>query len=219
MPKDIFELELLTFYRDMDFKNPYPAFKISRSGCCLCRTFEEANIQIKKLAANKGQEKIYRFVLRQLPLAERLHAGDFLKLWVYNANGQLLDLSLCSDCASAGAQNEFRGRPENLIHFRKGEIVEWFDRAKARLAVVTGLPLTPSQCLEIAERHNNRHPEYPREWILDWSDDSYTVIHGPDYAVTHEHIFAPFVSKPAFEVPEELRKYLEEAWEKVKDEK
>lgn len=218
MSKYIFELEILTYSWDMDFENPYPAFNISRSGRFLCRTFEEANIQIKKLAAVNGQEKIYRFVLRKLPLAERFYSGDFLKLHVYDANGTMLDQSLCSDCASAGRLNEFRGRPENLVRFHEGEIVECFDRDKVRLAVVTGLPLTPSQCLEIAERHNNRHPEYPKEWILDWSDDSYTVIHGPDYAATHEHIFAPFVSKPTFEVPEELRKYLEEAWEKVKDE-
>lgn len=214
MPTDIFELEIITFSWDMDYLDPYPAFKISKSSRYLFQHFEEADFQIKELAKKSCQEEIYRFILRQLPLNERLYVGNFNKLYIYDAHGKLLDHSLCSDSEPLDKQNEFKGRPENLIRFQKGDIVEWFDSEKAHLGIVTGVPLTPNGYIEIMERFNKRHSKITRDWFFDCFDDTFTIIDNPDLA-SHEHVFAPFVSKPTFFVPGKLRRKLEEAYQKV----
>lgn len=201
--KEIFRIEIFSCGLDMDDENPYPRFPVYRLAECLFDAYEKAAEAIHKISDEFAEREppLYRLFLRQLALDHVYYNGDFIKLWVFNHKGEEIDRSLCANWGVDKPENIFRGRPENLVRFKPGDIVEWLNGNEARLGVVYSTPLPPEEAREIAGRLERRGAGFH----LDWSDDSYTIIDGPDYMASHEHVFSPFVSSPTFPVPEDLR--------------
>lgn len=213
MEKYIFEIELITFgfcEEDIDANKPYP-FNISNTGRYFAFSFNEAEELIRNFPKST-KERVYRFILRKLPIGERLYPQEFVCLWVYDKDGNLIDKSVCADFLGRGDQSQcqFTGRIAAELRFKLGDIVEWFRGKTVRLGIVTGVPLSPERCSEIMERACSKK----LGTMLDTSDDSYTVVYGPDVSY-HDHIFSPFVSMPSFPVPDKMRQQLEETYRRI----
>ncbi len=208
----------------------YPRYDVGTYTQGFFRTREEAEqvMRQNKEGKDKHGEKIYCYYLRECPYSLMSHVCDFVTCRVYDASGQLIEQALCSKMQHLDVDsNEFFGRTEDKLRFKKGDIVEVLGN-KVWLAVVINTPPEPETVWAV---HNNyirmlhrRHLEMGgREedfsfdgrsegLFSDAFDDSYTVIDGPS-AACHHHIEATHIFAPHFAIPAKTRQRFERYYE------
>ncbi len=223
--KTVFELKVFTF---ADFEAGYEdddSFGINYRERIFIPSLEEAEALMKRpdFVRTDIRDTIYRFYLREYPMMQVLYRGDILSERVYDPNGELIDQTLCSSCfedihTPAG---RYMGRRANQIRFQPGEIVECFDgEDTVRLGIVVGTPYDTERCQQIMQRilrdpHFAHLEDKSQGYILDFTDDTYTVVDTPEYMESHEHIPSNYVFAPSFPVPEKVEKRLLEAYRKI----
>lgn len=115
----------------------------------------------------------------------------------YTHEGEFNDKNLADE------DGVFRGRPAERLRFRKGDIVEVYDR-DVSLGIVYGTPLSPERCSEIATPD-----EHGRFVILDRYDDQFTILflasesksESQEHNLTHDHIQSQFLFHPTKTIP------------------
>ena len=143
--------------------------------------------------------------LRERALCCMMEPSDYLKEWTY-IHGILHDESIVRNYDEGN--NPFAGRPKEMIHFKRGDIVMTTDGLRGHWGIVCGTPFC-AENTEVRKRAENQ--KYPKGVIQkDYSDDSYIIIHNSDG--DHEHILAHHVL-PARDVPDFVRETLEEGLE------
>lgn len=170
-------------------------------------------IQANAMQKSEESKSVYRYFLREVPTGDALYDGEYNREWVYNAEGILLDHSLCSTCHSDfhTMVYSFFGRNPEQIRFATGDLVEWYDGdSSVWLGIVVGIPYTIERCRELYEtiRRSPRFAGVPDEQLffpLDSSDDSYVIVNTENYIESHVHVSAHYVSSPTFPVPRKLR--------------
>ncbi len=215
------------------YRRRYPRYDV----CTLSRGFfntreeaEQAMRQHKEEKDKYGNET-YCYYLHEYPCSRMINVADSVSCRVYDASGQLIEQTLCSNmCHLHDASNEFFGRTEEKLRFKKGDIVEVLGRQRDEvcLAVVTATPSSPERVWTI---HNNFKSVALKEhlerggteedfvydggsvgWSMDAFDDSYIVIDGPS-ASFHEHVEATRIFAPHFSIPAKTRQRFERYYE------
>jgi hypothetical protein len=143
-----------------------------------------------------------------------MHPGEYLKEWTYKYC-YLHDESIVRNFAEW--ENPFMGRPQEMIHFKRGDIVMIPDDYAGHWGIVWGTPMTPEQYEKVNERINQGHDgdTMARKWRLDWSDDNYTILINADGA--HEHIPAHHVLPHDGRIPNFVRKTLMEGLRRAEE--
>ena len=140
--------------------------------------------------------------IRERALCCMMQPEDYLKEWTY-IHGILHDESIVRNYDEEN--NPFFGRPKEMIHFKRGDIVMITDGLRGHWGVVCGTPF----CAKNTEV--NKRVELPKVSTglvqKDYSDDSYIIIHNSNG--DHEHILSNRVI-PAVDVPDFVRETLEE---------
>lgn len=140
--------------------------------------------------------------IRERALCCMMQPEDYLKEWTY-IHGILHDESIVRNYDEEN--NPFFGRPKEMIHFKRGDIVMTTDGLRGHWGIVCGTPFC-AENTEVRKRAENQ--KYSKGVIQkDYSDDSYIIIHNSDG--DHEHILAHHVL-PARDVPDFVRETLEE---------
>ncbi len=205
-----------------------PRFKTELGRMSYFFSKDEAEKAIRANASHNSDERmsVYRYFLRELPYGEALYASEYKSEWVYDADGVLLDHSLCSTCHRDFHTMEFTffGRKLEQIRFAVGDIVEWYDGdGNVWLGVVAGIPYSVERCKDLYEtiRRSPRFAGLSDEQLffpLDSSDDSYVVVNTENYMESHVHVSAHYVSAPTFPVPRKIRERFELCIKKYKNE-
>lgn len=176
------------------------------------------------------QENVYCIFVTEYPFCEFLYyGGNCVSRRVYGPDGKKVDERLFCDFFT-DERNEFRhfrGRMPEQIRFKEDDIVEVLRGDDVTLEVVVSLPPTVEWCYQYALRgidtkYNPCTTDAGREqwafedgYMLDVTDDSYTVIDGPDYRF-HSHPDALCVFKPRFPIPIDVEQKLCSYYETVK---
>lgn len=133
-----------------------PRFRTESGRISYFPSFDNAEkaIQAKSSIKSEGNMSVYRYFLREVSIGDALYDGEYKREWVYDAEGILLDHSLCSTCHSDFHTMEysFFGRKPEQIRFSPGDIVEWYDGdSSVWLGIVVGTPYTIARCRELYE--------------------------------------------------------------------
>ena len=181
----------------------------------LFRTKEWALEDLDKALNNRdGNRNIYCTFIRERTLNCMMLPGEYLKEWIYKYC-YLHDESIVRNFAER--ENPFMGRPQEMIHFKRGDIVMIPDDYAGHWGIVWGTPMTPEQYEKMNERINQGHDgdTMARMWRLDWSDDNYTILINADG--DHEHILAHHVLPHDGRIPNFVRKTLMEGLRRAEE--
>lgn len=167
--------------------------------------------------------RIYRFLLKELPMRQVLYRGEYLSARMYDVYGHLIEETVCSDFHGDWHQpaGRYMGRNPERIRFKPGDIVEYYDGCeKVSFGVVVSTPIDMERCRQIMMNvmENPRFSNISdpsKAYFLDATDDCYTVITSPDYIASHEHVPSIYVSAPSRPVPEEVREQLIHAFNHI----
>lgn len=196
----------------------YPEFPLYCHHEVLAATLPDAEAMMRRLFQDVS--KVYCAVVTELSFGEDIRSG-YVSVRVYGSDGCLIDTSKCSSFFTEERDDyrHFRGRAPEEIRFEEGDIVEVFGGDSVSLAVVVGLPPSVERCFGIATRMcgNKRDREmtqqqwedfcFNRGYLLDDTDDCYTVVDGPGY-IHHQHIPSWCVFKPYFPIPKHIEEKL-----------
>lgn len=197
-------LFVLTIYTYQEWRRRYPRYNISKSGTFYCHTLAEAEELLHQLILNKDgngdmwlPDNVHHFTINEYPYGSRAY---FITSRLYDSDGNLIDQSLCP---WQGGNGSFHGRPEEMIRFNHGDIVEmkWLDEIE--LGFVVGSPEDIKRAVLI----NSNRP------TLDASDDSYIIMTTSDF-FSHNHVYALDVFRPMFPIPGPTFTRLQKAYEK-----
>ena len=174
----------------------------------------------------------YCAVITELPFGEDIHS-DYVSSRLYDACGVLLEQSLCSSYFNEERDDyrHFRGRTPEQTRFAKGDIVEVRYGNAVELAIVVGVPASVEWCyqygLRVMNHMRKRCPgmsedelgrlAFSKWYMLDDTDDSYTVINQPAQAYNysngkqefywpHDHVSGQCLMKPRFPIPKQIEK-------------
>ena len=192
----------------------YPTFPLCCHHKVLSATLPDAEAVMVRLL--KETTDAYCAVITELAFGEDIR-GNYVSKRAYDADGTLVDSTKCSSIFSEEWDDyrHFRGRMPEEIRFKKGDIVEVFNGDSVSLAVVVGLPPSVERCYNIAKRMcaNKRNKEMTQQqweqfcfksgYILDDTDDCYTVVDGPGY-INHQHRASWHLFKPRFPIPKHI---------------
>lgn len=219
-------------------RNHYPKFPVTDRCIGFSSTLSGAERLVKIAVAKAEQERqetfnrfdvyeseIYCFHIKEYPLDTLDERGcyNYGVSWrLYDQNGDPIDHAWCSSMERdfGTKSGKFRGRPEESIRFKAGDIVEVYDtrRKCIKLAVATQSPINVDWCWRyrgccLDGLPDNKEPEDGDEWFygLDFSDDQAAVIDGPGYEY-HEHIQTLDIMPLRFPLSEKLRKRYEGFW-------
>lgn len=225
----IFQVRMITMGGPAEGKRQlYPKYTTDDYASGFATTLAEAEAIVHKdVAWWKAQEYrigVFCYIIAEKPMGMMTYDGETLSERIYDADGRLINRSFCSSsfCYYTDYDNNspraarpdeiFRGRPEEFVTFRKGDIVEVLNGNEVRLAIVVGTPLTTRWVWE--KNQTTQDKRGLDELIFDESDDNYTVIDGPGYEY-HKHVSAMRVFAPHFHVPVRIERrfkgYLEKA--------
>ncbi|MCD8209142.1 MAG: hypothetical protein LUD72_14480 [Bacteroidales bacterium] len=193
--KTLYELSVVSIEL---YRRRYPRYDVGTLSQGFFNTREEAEQAMRqhKEEKDKYAYETYCYYLHEYPCSRIINIADSVSCRVYDASGQLVEQTLCSNMRHLDdSSNEFFGRTENKLRFKKGDIVEVLGRDEVWLAVVTATPPSPERVWTI---HNNFKRTALKEhlerggteedfaydgmcvgWGMDAMDDSYTVIDGP----------------------------------------
>ena len=117
-----------------------------------------------------------------------------------------------NDCVALDEFGWYRGRKNEDIRFKIGDIVEVVDGDFADLAIVGGLPLTADNYRQMED--DPEECEHPSQF-LDESDDCY-LVYLLGKTGTHIHPFCYKVFRPTHPLPETVAAKLKQILEDVK---
>lgn len=195
----------------------YPEFYIEENRLYFT-TLDQAK---EHLIGMVGSERIYCFQIRQIPLGIETKVGDYSCLWLYGADGVLLDRSYASsifDDGNGSVFPPFRGRSDNAIRFNKGDIVEYLSgNGSVKLGVVL---YQPCRDKDIWNRLIKRHKEtdITQDTVcMDYSDDIYIVI-DEEYECWgyDQNVPATSILTLSKDIPEDMRERLMAKYEWAK---
>lgn len=227
-------------------KNYYPKFPVSSTRIGFSNTLSGAEELVRTVVNNVAQENevaenrydvyrrdIYCFHVKEYPLEviDEVGCHNYGISWrLYDSEGKLMDHTWCSSMERDfdTEYGKFRGRSEDSIRFKAGDIVEVYDQYNkcVRLAVATQSPVTIDWCWEYRKRSQKIHSvsnetedrqELGWHYGLDFGDDQAAVIDGPGYEY-HEHIPTLNIMPLRFPLSTKLRKRYEDYWKACCDE-
>lgn len=226
----VFEVTMLEIAPLPDHRrNHYPKFPVTvrRIGFSLSLSGSEKLIRTAVSAAMKqgAEEDIYCFHVKEYPVDEFDPMGccNYGVAWrLYDSMGQLIDHSWCSSLERDFDTDfgRFRGRPDESIRFKAGDIVEVYDAREecVKLAVATQSPINIDWCWDYRGRcRKELDPTTPDDsglgWYygLDFGDDQAAVIDGPGYEY-HQHVQTLDIMPLRFPLSAKLRKRYEGFW-------
>ncbi len=178
-------------------RSHYPRYGVYNSRIGFAHSLNEAETMMQNAIkrALEYEEEIYCFHIKEYPLGENLNCS-FVDLGIscrlYDSNGAQLDRTYCSylDRDFGTEYGRFRGRPENSMRIKPGEIVEILNEDEVILAVAVGSNISIERCWD------------QLDYMRDCSDDQITVIDGP-YG-SHDHISPMFIQHPRFPISKTL---------------
>lgn len=200
-------LFILRYYTYETYRRRYPKYSIYKGQEVYCHSLEDAEAMMRRCLEPEKEfwfpNNVHHFEISEYAFNQlcwcHYWCHHYITSRIYDANGELIDQSLCQGFAENG---EFHGRPKEMIRFAPGDIVEVMNGDEIELAFVVNTPIDPYQ----AERINSRRP------ILDDTDDSYTALTTNDYrSNSHPHSLAVF--KPLFPIPAPTLNRLKRAYE------
>ena len=177
---------------DNELKYPYPKFELNYTRESYFRTFESAESFVRM---NKGD--VYCSWIKQIPFGVDYDKSGVE--WLYNGKGELLDYSITQGCYGNIEDQTFFGRPISRQRFKEGDIVEVVTEKEVSLAVLCHSIPDVQLCWKIYQ--NCQKDKFP--YFLDFTDDSATVIDGPNYSY-HSHVPALQLMKPRFPIPDDI---------------
>lgn len=135
-----------------------------------CMTFEEAKQHLHHLHNEMDRIEFEKYCayIYQIPININ---SPYDRVWLYDHNGNLIDQSYCPLYIN-DEHFAFRGRPENAIRFRRGDIVELLNDYCDQSKFVIVYKTPPD--IETAYKMNNQLNK--RGNCLDYTDDRYTVV-------------------------------------------
>ncbi len=216
----------------------YPEYEITRDReTGYFHTLEEAEGAMRKHAekVRKGlseeyslEYETYCYEIKERPMGELGYASTVVTHRVYDADGCLTEQTLCATGCFTHEDyiyGIFRGRTEEQMRFKPGDIVEFVRCNKVSLGFVVCQPLGVEDCwrmlqkhvkaretliAETGDPHDGGMPEY---FGSDDSDDCYVVLTTSQY-ISHRHVSVTNVFAPHFPIPNYIRKRLETAYRK-----
>ncbi len=208
----------------------YPKFPVTEFRIGFSHSLTGAEELIGKAvsdAAKRGNaDDIYCFHVKEYPvdMFDWMGCYNYGVAWrLYDRTGKLLDHSWCSSMERDFNTEfgKFRGRPDESIRFKAGDIVEVYDaREKCiKLAVATQSPINIDWCWGYRGRcREELSPGTPDDMELGWyygldfSDDQAAVIDGPGYEY-HQHIPTFDIMPLSLPLSDKLRRRYEGFWE------
>ncbi len=218
----------------------YPCYEISHRQKVYCQTLEKATDCVKRQVEEYEKKdkdermEVFCYYIWEYPWGKELYEVErYVFSWrMYDAAGQLIDRNVCAGYDLTDGNSDlysyYRGRSEELVRFKKGDIVEMVWRGQVMLGFVVGVPLSIERCWEMDKRRveSFREMEKERGWkkelsdeeicnmyACDISDDCYIVLTTSDY-VSHSHVSSTDIFKPHFPIPNYMRKKLENNYQK-----
>ncbi len=221
----------LSVVSSFNYKRRYPKYCVSTLSLGFFYTREEAEQAMHQHKEEKDTYgfKKYCYYLHEYPCSQIINVSDFVTCRVYDADGQLIEQTLCSySCYIDTDCNKFFGRAEEKLRFKKGDIVEVLHKDEVNLAIIVSFPASPERAWRfhcgmkeeyrtfLLKKHieqggteeNFIFDDNQRQFFMDYSDDSYTVIDGPSYD-SDEHVEAIHIFAPHFTIPTKMRQRFE----------
>ena len=174
-------------------KNPYPKFELDWKVELIYLNFEEALEFIK----SGNYKNVYCSWITQFPIGRETYQHG--AKWLFDHHGNLVDYTI-SHSFKDDINYYFFGCPDRKHRFKPGDIVEVISGDEVRLAVVDHTMLTIEECYRV---YKDMRKEGLKGYLLDFSDESETVIDGPSYYY-HEHVSPLKLLEPRFHIPKEL---------------
>lgn len=222
----IFLLEVIETEETEDNQpSPYPMYKVRTYSRAFATTLEEAErlmhqdiLYRKKIKeSDDWMQEVFCYYISEKPLDMMHFKGEYLSQRMYDAEGSLIDKSLCCTGFKTYSPNicnmseydrneneTFHGRPEEQIRFHKGDIVEILRGNEVKLAIVVGTPLTTEWIWKKRQELQEKLGSEVMPYEFDTSDDSYTVVDGPGYEY-HDHVSAMQVFAPHSPIPTDIQ--------------
>jgi len=159
-------------------------------------TFEDADAFIKEHQSEWRELDVFCIYLRQKPMGMMLSDDELSAVWLYDAEGTLVDKRMCSN---ANMNEPFPWRTYEQERFHPGDIVEVLQNDEVFLAYIPGKRMTAEDI-----KHHN---DFVEGKFGDASDDIYTVLTSDSYD-SHQHIDSLHVFKPHLEIIDSIRSEL-----------
>lgn len=203
----------------------YPQYKVRTYSRAYATTQEEAErlmhqdiLYRKKIKeTDDWMQDVFCYYISEQPMNMMHFKGEYLSQRVYDAEGCLIDKSLCCTGFRTYSPNisnmseydrntdeTFYGRSEEQIRFHKGDIVEVRRGNEVKLAIVVGTPLTTEWICKKRQELQAKLGSEAMPYDFDSSDDSYTVIDGPGYE-NHDHVSAMQVFAPHYPISTDIQ--------------
>ena len=199
--KTIFEIELISTHGTR-----YPVRKrLYNLSLGAYTTLEKAEKAMMRVVKNwDTDEDNYCFIITERKLNPKPDKEDMVGVRTYLPDGSWYEENM------VGQDGVFRGRPNERIRFKIGDVVEVLYGKTVELAIVGNTP--PS--LEFAEQMRQRRLEKGMTdgFFMDKFDDSYTIYDTRPGG--HTHVESQFVFPTRKPVSEKLVQKLKEQMEK-----
>ena len=175
----IYRLDGYVIY-DID-EASYPVFDVYHNEEIMFHTLEEAERKIEELANEKSENR-YCFFVREVPLGVHCYPSQSQRIRSYTRDGKLFAESAASGIEDTnGVLEMFKGRVEDELQFRSGDLVEVFRGDCVTLEIVCSLPIDRMEFEKRILAGNRR-------LLLDYTDDSFVTLDGDEgYMECHSH--------------------------------
>lgn len=159
----------------------YPVFDVYHNEEIMFHTLEEAERKIEKLANEKSENR-YCFFVREVPLGVHCYHSHSQRIRSYTRDGKLFAESAVSGIEDTnGVLEMFKGRDEDELQFRSGDLVEVFRGDCVTLEIVCSLPIDRTEVIKRILSSNRR-------LLLDCTDDCFVTLDGDEgYMECHSH--------------------------------
>ena len=206
----VYRVRLYNYYSESE----YPIIELEEGFEFYFPTFEEANQNICSYSYGKNSLPYCGFISFH-KYGENAQSGYYTKLWLFDPDGKPIDESLSPGTIECHYV-PFRGRPQNLIRFKIGDIVEVLDidSQSSSLAIIARQPLTIEQAWDINLRNNKKTVEGQEDEIIEGriatlmtEDDYYKVIYLSDESDNYmdSHVHPTLIMKPCKEVSRDMK--------------
>jgi hypothetical protein len=159
----------------------YPVFDVFHKEEILFRTLEEAERKVEELAKENLEDR-YCFFIFEIPVGVHCYHSWFQRARSYTRDGKLFAESAASGIEDTnGVLEMFKGRDEDELQFRSGDLVEVFRGDCVTLEIVCSLPIDRMEFEKRILAGNRR-------LLLDCTDDSFVTLDGDEgYMECHSH--------------------------------
>ena len=193
----------------------YPIRRVCHQQMGIYSSQENAEAAIRTFIESWQRQDIdYRddylgFIIYERLVDSKPDRDNCISVCTFNADGELNDRTMMD------THRKFHGRPQELIRFKKGDIVEVVDDYRVELCIVATQPPSIQDFENIkvrAEADMRKRGVADYIYEMDDGDDQYMVypVNG-DY---HLHVRSEMVFPPTKKVSSRLRKKLLDQYEK-----